>query len=320
MDPLHDVSATFAIRRKLDELRPAIVHTHSSKAGILGRLAAIRGEARLVHTVHGWGHTPADSFLRREVFIGAERIVARWTDALVAVSAEVREEGLRRAIGRADLYEVIPEFVDYRPHDPDFEASRRYARRELDLEDGAEVVGWVGRFVPQKDPETLARAVEQILGTRTAARAVLVGDGPMRGQIERLLHSSGVGDRVAFVGIRADVRSLYAAFDVLLHPSRWEGQPRVIQEAIAERVPVIAARVAGTRDLIEDGRTGFLTTPGDSRQMAARATEVLRRTALNAPLSADAVADVAARHGHESALRGHLALYERLLTARAPEQ
>jgi glycosyltransferase involved in cell wall biosynthesis len=135
----------------------------------------------------------------------------------------------------------------------------------------------------------------------------------MRAQTEKLLQASGLSERVAFAGIRRDVRSLYAAFDVLLHPSRWEGQPRVVQEAIAERVPVVATRVAGTRELIEDTRTGFLTMPGDSEGMAARAITVLEGTSVCAPLANDVVAEVGARLGHEIALRGHLELYERLL-------
>jgi glycosyltransferase involved in cell wall biosynthesis len=250
------------------------------------------------------------------MFIKAERVVAQWTDALVAVSPEVRDEGLRYSIGWPNLYEVIPEFVDYRPENPDFAASRQKARQALSLSKGDEVVGWVGRFVPQKDPETLARALELILAARGAARAVLVGDGPMRANIEHRLRANGFGERVVFAGIRPDVRSLYAAFDVLLHPSRWEGQPRVIQEAIAERVPVVATRVAGTRDLIEDGQTGFLTTPGDDEGMAARAINVLEGASVRAPLANDVVAEVAGRHGHESSLRSHLELYERLLAKR----
>jgi glycosyltransferase involved in cell wall biosynthesis len=314
VDPRQDVAAAITLRCEIAELQPAIVHTHSSKAGILGRLAAVRTSARTVHTVHGWGHTPADSRLRRAMFINAERAMARWTDALVAVSPEVREEGLRCRIGQPDLYEIIPVFVDYRPENPDFVGSRRHARRALGLKEEDEVVGWVGRFVPQKDPETLVRALEVIFASRAVTRAVLVGDGPMRKHTERLLQAAGLGERVAFVGLRQDVRSLYAAFDVLLHPSRWEGQPRVIQEAIAERVPVVATRVAGTRDLIEDGRTGFLTMPGDSEGMAAAAINVLEGTLVRAPLAHRLVAKVAESHGHETALRRHLALYERLLS------
>jgi glycosyltransferase involved in cell wall biosynthesis len=318
VNPRHDAAAAMALRREFRDIEPAIVHTHSSKAGIVGRLAALGSAARVVHTVHGWGHTPADSRLRRATFVRAERVAARWTDALVAVSPEVREEGLRYKIGEPHLYDVIPEFVDYRPRSSDFASSRRYAREALGLEESDQVVGWVGRFVPQKDPETLVRALQLILTSRATVRAVLVGDGPMREHTANLLRATPVGKRVAFAGLREEVRSLYPAFDVLLHPSRWEGQPRVIQEAIAERVPVVATRVAGTRDVIENGRTGYLTTPGDAEGMANRTMAILDDSSLRAPLADDLVAEVAARHGHESALRGHLELYERLLAEGVP--
>jgi glycosyltransferase involved in cell wall biosynthesis len=313
VDLRHDVAAVIALRRAFRELKPAIVHTHSSKAGVLGRLAAVRDVPSIVHTVHGWGHTPADSHLRRAAFVGAERVVARWTDALVAVSPDVRDEGLRRKIGGPHLYEVIPEFVDYRPQSSDFAASRRRAREALGLQESDEVVGWVGRFVPQKDPETLVGALKLILNARTKARAVLVGDGPLREHIVDLSRANGLGERVLFTGLREDARQLYAAFDVLLHPSRWEGQPRVIQEAIAERVPVVASRVAGASELVVDGRNGYLTAPGDAKTMAVRTLEVLDDPRVRAPLADDAVAEIAELYGHESALRAHLDLYARLL-------
>jgi glycosyltransferase involved in cell wall biosynthesis len=313
--PVHDLAAAIALRRELAKCNPALVHTHSSKAGILGRLAAIGTGAKVVHTVHGWGHTPADSHLRRTLFVHGERTAARWTDALVAVSPEVRDEGLRCRIGRPELYQVIPVFVDFRPNDPDFAASRQHGRRVLALEADDEVVGWVGRFVPQKDPETLVRALELILAARAGARAVLVGDGPLRKQTQDLVQARGFAERVDFVGLRSDVRSLYPAFDVLLHPSRWEGQPRVIQEALAERIPVVATRVTGTGDLIAEGRTGYLRAPGDSEGVAECAIKVLDGSSISAPLPEDAVAELAARHGREVALRGHLELYERLLSA-----
>jgi glycosyltransferase involved in cell wall biosynthesis len=313
IDPRNDLAAVTTLRRTLRGLSPAIVHTHSSKAGILGRVAAMRRSVKLVHTIHGWGHTPDDSRLRRAMLIRAERLVARRTDALVAVSSDVRDEGLQCRIGHPDLYEVIPAFVVLRPADLDFDASRQRARRALGLEDADEIVGWVGRFVPQKDPDTLVRVLELILGSRTTARAVLIGDGPMRRDTERRLRKTGVGERVVFAGLKPDARALYAAFDVLLHPSLWEGQPLVIKEAIAERVPVVATLVTGTDDLVEEGRTGYLTRPGDGEGMAAHALAVLEGTGLRAPLAADVVAQVSARHGHELALTRHLALYKRLL-------
>jgi glycosyltransferase involved in cell wall biosynthesis len=314
--PAADVRAARALRRLYERLSPAVVHTHSSKAGVLGRWAARGSGAAVVHTVHGWGHTPADPRLRRRGFVAAERRAARWSDRLIAVSTDVRDEGLRHGIGRPDQYEVVPEYVDYSPADPDFNHARAAARAALALPPEVETMGWVGRFMPQKDPATLARAVAALLAARPGVHACFVGDGPDRAEVERTLRLGGLGERVHFAGFRKDIRPLYAAFDVLLHTSLWEGQPRVPQEAIAERVPVVTARVSGTRDLIGSGPVGFEVEPGDSAAFAARAAEVLDDPGLRAPLPAAAVEAVASANGHELALSKHRELYAELLSRR----
>jgi glycosyltransferase involved in cell wall biosynthesis len=312
--PLEDARAARELRGLYHRLGPAIVHTHSSKAGVLGRLAARGTGAGVAHTIHGWGHTPTDHPLRRNAFVASERLAARWCHRLVAVSRDTRDEGLRLGIGRPEQYEVIPEYVDYTPADPDFAGTRRRAREQLALPPDAEVVGWVGRFMPQKDPGTLAGAAAELLDARPELHVCFVGDGPDRGQVESRLTGDGRAGRVHFAGFRKDIRSLYAAFDVLLHTSLWEGQPRVPQEAIAERVPVVTARVAGTRDLIGSGPVGFEVDPGDAPAFARRAGEVLDDPGLRAPLPEEAVGAVAEANGRHLALARHRDLYATLLS------
>jgi glycosyltransferase involved in cell wall biosynthesis len=311
--PLEDVRALGALRRLFDGLQPAIVHTHSSKAGILGRRAAQGVGAGVVHTVHGWGHTPDDSALKRRSFIAAERMAASWCDRLVAVSSDTRDEGLSHGIGRPDQYAVIPAYVDYGPSNPDPARARADARASLSLPADAEVVGWVGRFMPQKDPSTLALAVVDLLRRRPDALVCFIGDGPLRDEVEAELGAAGLLERARFAGFRSDVRSLYPAFDVLLHTSRWEGQPRVIQEAVAERVPVVTARVAGTRDVFAAGAVGFEVEPGDAQAFASRAEEALAGSGPRYPLPARDVAAVARANGGERAVQLHRELYADLL-------
>ncbi len=314
LHPLLDAVAVARLRALLCRDPPAIVHSHSSKAGIVGRIAASRGRSAVVHTVHGWGHTPNDGALRRATLVGLERAVAPLTDALVAVSEGVREEGLTQRIGSPEQYHVIPEFVDYEPLDCDFARARGVARHRLALEVDDEVIGWVGRFVRQKDPETLTDSIIELRRLRPAARVVLVGDGPERGKVETRLRAAGVEAGVSFAGLRTDARELYPAFDVLLHPSLWEGQPRVIQEALAERIPVIASRVTGVTDLVSEGVTGFLAPPRDVRAMVAGANAVLDSNRLRAPLASDDVRRIAEQHGTRAARARHLALYHDLLS------
>jgi glycosyltransferase involved in cell wall biosynthesis len=311
--PLDDVRALVALRSFYRRTRPAIVHTHSSKAGFIGRLAARGSGARVVHTIHGWGHTPLDPPARRTAFVAAERIAARYSDALLAVSADVRDEGLRRGIGHRGQYRIVPESVDYSPSNRDFAAARDRARRALRLDPERPVVGWVGRFMPQKDPETLGQAMATVLTVESGAQAVFIGDGPDRAQVEGFLRQSGLSERATFAGFRSDVRSLYPAFDVLLHTSRWEGQPRVVQEAIAERVPVVTARAPGTRDLLSTGDVGIEVPPGDVHGLVAALRAILDDESRRAPLAADAVRAVARRNGHEIAVEEHLRLYSELI-------
>ena len=308
--PLSDAAVVRSLRAEYARLRPDIVHTHSSKAGIVGRLAAPRSGA-VTHTVHNWGHTPLDAAWRKRTFISLERLVARRTDALVAVSRDVRDQGLRLRIGTADQYRVIPPYVDYRASAESFPAGRAKARARLGLSEDETVIGWVGRFVPAKDPETLTVALREILERRgDGTRAVLIGDGPMRERIEREL--SPLGERVRFPGRRDDVRELYAAFDVLLHVSRWEGKPMVVQEAIAERIPIVATRVSAIEELVLPG-LGFVVDPGDVAAITQRTLDLLASDEVRAPVSEDRIREVANRDGHEVTIAKHVELYEELL-------
>jgi glycosyltransferase involved in cell wall biosynthesis len=314
--PGHDVAALLTLKRVLRTSSPAIVHTHSSKAGILGRLAAGH-DAKVIHTIHGWGHTPDNPSWMSKLFVGLEQLAAERSDALVAVSADVRDEGVRRGIGGEEKYRVIPELVEFAPISDDFVAARREARRKLGLPDGEEVIGWVGRFVPQKDPETLLGVIERVLKARPNARMVLVGDGPLRIEVESEVARQGNARRTIFTGVRDDARQLYAAFDVIVHVSRWEGQPLVVQEAIAERIPVVATDAEGVKDLVIDGLTGYVVAPGDIHALSEATETILAGSSLRAPLADSAIEDVAEVNGRDIALARHLELYEGLLGLRS---
>jgi len=311
--PRQDVHAVRVLRAIYGVAQPSIVHTHSSKAGILGRAAADRTPARIVHSIHGWGHTPMDPPWTRRLLICAERMAAKRADILIAVSADVRDEGLQLGIGQPAQYRVVPEYVDYDAVSDDYGAARLTARAELGVPQDVPLVGWVGRFMPQKDPTTLARAVARTLQLKPDAWAAFVGDGPHREEVERVLGAAGVSGRARFAGFRADVRHLYPGFDVLLHTSRYEGQPRVVQEAIAERIPVVTARVSGTRDLLSAGDVGTEVEAGASDAMAEELVRRLSDPSLRAPLGAGAIAEVAMRNGRDASRRLHREVYAQLV-------
>jgi glycosyltransferase involved in cell wall biosynthesis len=309
--PVHDVACVAELRRVYEHLEPDLIHSHSSKAGIVSRFAST-SQAKVVHTVHGWGHTPVDRPMKKRAFVALERLAARRADALVAVSADVLDEGLALGIGRPEQYHLIPPGVDFRPRSGDFQVAREHARRELGIDSDERVVGWVGRFVPAKDPATLVKTLTRLLDADGGpSRAVLVGDGPLRAEAEEQL--ARFGRRVLFTGLRRDARELYPAFDVLLHASRWEGQPLVVQEALAERVPVVATRVPGVSDLVgEDGR-GFVVEPEDVSALERRVMQVLGEPGLRAPLPTAAIEQLAERNGQRASGVRLAELYRELI-------
>jgi glycosyltransferase involved in cell wall biosynthesis len=312
--PMRDGRALLTLRNEIRGLQPDLVHTHSSKAGVLGRLAAGWAGVDAVHTIHGWGHTPADPTLRREILVASERFAARYARVLLAVSEDVKQEGLRLGIGTANKYAVVPDPVDLAPEREDFGGARAQARSRLGLSQDDEVVGWVGRFVDQKDPDCLVVVLQRLLGERKGLRAVLVGDGPRRREVEERLAQVGLRDRALFTGLQ-DARQLYPAFDVLVHTSRWEGQPdpRVIQEALAKRIPVVATRVSGLSDFVVPGRTGYVLEQGDGAGVARQALEVLADGHLRAPIDTTVISELRSRFGKEVSLARHTEIYAALV-------
>lgn len=296
VDPPADLLATRSFTALCRKLRPDVIHTHSSKAGLVGRLGAQPPGSIRLHTVHGWGHTPLDPPLRRRLLIGAERLAALRTTKLIAVSAEVRDEGLALRIGGPDRYVVIGAPVDMRPCAPgvDFALLRATARDQLRLPAEAEVIGWVGRFSAQKDPGALVAVLSRLLERRQSVHAVLVGDGPDRDVVDTGLAREIAQRRVVMTGVREDVRALYPAFDVLLHTSGWEGHPRAVREALAERVPVLSARVGGTGILSDDARLGGEVPVGDADAYVAGLEAILDSPSRRAPIDEDALVAVRA--------------------------
>jgi glycosyltransferase involved in cell wall biosynthesis len=296
LDARSDLLAARSFAALSRHLRPDVIHSHSSKAGFVGRLGGLGGVGIRFHTIHGWGHTPLDPPRRRQLLIGAERLAALRTTKLIAVSPEVRDEGLALGIGRADQYAVIGSPVDMRPHASyfDFESARAEARARLRLPQDAEVIGWVGRFSAQKDPEALVAVIGTLLTQRHNAYAVLIGDGPDRAAVQARMASEIAERRVLLMGARDDVRALYPAFDVLLHTSRWEGHPRAVREALAERVPVVTARVGGTSVVSSDPLLGVEVEPGDTAAYRAGLVAILDSPSRRAPIDPRALAPLRA--------------------------
>jgi glycosyltransferase involved in cell wall biosynthesis len=268
VDPWRDLRARAWLVRALRDARPEIVHTHSSKAGILGRYAArSAGVPRVFHTVHGWGFSPRTPAIARAVFVAAERAAAGRADRLVAVSEQVRDDGLRHGIASPSAYTVIRPGIEMGPF-RDLEALRRgraRVRSELGLAPDAIVAGTIARFAPQKNLEMILPLIPRFPDVHW----LLVGDGPGRGAFERAARAAGGNGRVHLPGMRTDVAACAAALDLFLLVSLWEGLPLTLLEAGAAGVPIVSADVGGAREILPPSPAGRLFPAGDGAALLA---------------------------------------------------
>jgi len=250
-----------------------IVHTNSSKAGILGRWAAwLAGVPVIVHTVHGWGHHDRQHPLVRKLYIILERLTLLITDRLIAVSALNVKKGLADGIGKEEDYVVIRSGIEMdRFGHPQVLPSK--TRAALGIPSEAPVVGSVTRLSPQKAPLDFVQAIHLISKSVPKACFVVVGDGPLRDQVEALSARLGLSDRLIFTGLRRDVPELMATFDIFVLSSLWEGLPRVLPQAMASGLPIVATAIDGNAEAVRDGVNGLLVPPG---KPAALAEAVIR--------------------------------------------
>ncbi len=281
--PLQDMSVVRHLREIIRRDRPHVLHTHTAKAGTVGRTAArLAGDARppvVVHTFHGHMLKGEFSPTRTRVFRAIERTLAHHTDALVAVSPEVRDELVEMGVAPASKFAVVRLGI---------ELSERMAgaadgaslRASLGIPPDRFCIGWVARMSAAKQPGDVLRTVRLLRDRGVDAALILVGDGPERARLEAQARMLDLVEGVHFVGFQNDVGPWFHAFDVLLLPSRSEGTPVSAIETLASGRPVVATDVGGTRDVVEDGVSGFIVPLGD----VAAGAERLERLALDREL------------------------------------
>jgi glycosyltransferase involved in cell wall biosynthesis len=319
--PLRDARAILRLARLIKRERPAILHTHTAKAGAVGRIAALlAGEARppiIVHTFHG--HVLRGYFnpLMTFGFRTLERWLARSTTALVAVSPEVRDDLVRLRVAPASKFVVVRLGIELEERTGSDEATRTETRRQLGVPPEAFIVGWVGRMTAVKRTDDVVRALQGLVERGVDAYLCLVGDGPDRDHLEHFAHDLGVVKRCLFMGYQDDVSRFYSAIDALLLPSVNEGTPVSVIEALAAQRPAVATRVGGTPDIIRDGVDGFLAEVGDADALADRLAELAADPARRARMGAAGRARVLERYAVERLVDDIDRLYRTLLDARA---
>ena len=268
ISPLSDTLAFKGILESLNSIKPLLVHTHLSKAGTLGRLAAkVKSVPVVVHTFHG--HVLRGYFKHSltHFFLQVERQMARFADALIAISPTTRDELLSLGIGREEQWRVIPLGLDLHPfmNLPVRESAAKHFG--LNLSGVGPIIGIVGRLAPIKDVFTFLDAAQLISKQEPNSIFIVAGDGPQR-EILKSRASHLLGERIIFLGWVSELRELFGLLDVVVNTSLNEGTPAALIEAGAAGLPIVATDVGGTKTVVVHGKTGLLTEPRDPTQIA----------------------------------------------------
>jgi glycosyltransferase involved in cell wall biosynthesis len=285
INPLKDIAACIKLYRLLKKHKPHIVHTHSSKAGILGRLAAkLAGVPVIIHTFHGFGFTPGQKPPVRAVFVFAEKFCARFSTALIFVSKANMDEARKRGFCDKGNWRLIRSGIklsDYPPEKPD----RAGTLASLALPPDARYVLCIGNFKPQKNPLDFVRVAAEVAKKMPDIFFVCTGDGELKNAARDLALKNGIAGRCRFPGWRGDAPQLLACAEAFTLTSLWEGLPRAVVEALKSGAPCALYATDGVRDIIRDGENGFIVPPGNAAALAEKISALLGDAALRARMA-----------------------------------
>jgi glycosyltransferase involved in cell wall biosynthesis len=267
--PLQDLRAFLGLWRLFRKERPQIVHTHSSKAGILGRWAAkLAGVPLIFHTAHGFGFNDFQRRAVHSVYLGLEKLTARITTKLFLVSYANAEKAEKCGVVKQGDWILardsiaVDEFIRPKP--------RRQKLRDWGVPENKVIVGMIACFKPQKSPEDFIEVAAQVLKKTDRAHFLMAGDGELRASVEERIRRHGIGRHVTLLGWQdeQEMPEVYRNLDIVVLTSLWEGLPCVFSEAMACELPIVATNVDGAREAIMDGDNGFLHEPHDVDAMA----------------------------------------------------
>ncbi len=279
VQPLHPLKDTMALLDLTAFLRSHfyhIVHTHNSKAGFLGRMAAkLAGVPVIVHTVHGFAFHDQEPLWRRVLFRNLERLGSHWCDKMIFISQPLMDWALKDHIVAEEKVEKIYSGIQVDKFLPVKSEERDRIRSKWGLRQEEAVVGMVSKLWEGKGHSVLIEAFKLLKEKIKDAKLVIVGEGYLYDELLRRVNTNGLRESVLFTGFQMDVSEIIATFDVAVLPSFFEGMGRVLLEAMAMEKPVVASRVGGIPDLIDQGINGLLVRPGNVKELAEALEKVL---------------------------------------------
>ncbi len=279
INPIVNLKAVADIRRIMVQGNYDIVHTHSSVAGVIGRIAAFSaGVPVVLHHVHGWGLHARKSNLIQRLYVNLERLCAGFTNQLIVVSRPDIQKGLAHRIGREEKYTLIYNGIDLeRFRQP---LNDKQMHKKLGLDPDCKHVGMIGRLDGQKNPLDFIRAAGTVVSRYPKVQFLIVGDGYLRPECERIIDELNLRGKFFLLGYRNDVPRIISMLTITAMSSLWEGLPIAFLESMSAGKPIVANNVDGASDVVIDGETGFLVTPHQPSEMAERILYLLNNENL----------------------------------------
>ena len=317
VSPWNDLLTLLKLYFYIKKERFDVVHTHVSKAGILGRWAAkLAGVPVIVHTTHGnIFHGYFNPFFTR-FFILIQKLTALITDKMITLTQLEQQQWLEQGIGKSIPYTAIGDGIDLKRFNPEnLQMSRSEIRKNLGLSVNDFVIGTVARIVPIKGHEYLIRSASNVIKEIPRAKFLIVGDGPIRKEMEELTVQLGLEGQVTFLGVRKDVPELLSIMDLFVLPSLNEGMGMSLVEAMAMGLPVIATQVGGVPEVVTDGKTGILVPAQDSTALAKAIVRLAKDAKLARELAQAGHERAHSAFGAEAMVDRISAVYQELLTA-----
>jgi len=311
---VYDAIALFKICRFLTKEKFDVVHTHTSKAGLLGRFAAkFAGAPLVVHTPHGHVFFGYFGPLKTKIFILLEKLANRMTDKIVALTHREKADYISYRTCPEEKITVIHSGIELNKLQEYTLAEKTKLKKEVGLPEDSFVVGTVGRLVPVKGPEFLIKASQTIIPAHPNTYFLFAGDGPLKKDLQKKAKEAGEEKNIVFLGWRDDIAHILSVFDVFCLPSLNEGMGRVLVEAMAHGIPIVASEVGGIPDLITPGKNGFLVPPKNPEELAKH-IQILIEDENKRRKMGEAGKKMAPRFSHDTMVKNIAELYEELLT------
>ncbi|MEO8033372.1 MAG: glycosyltransferase family 4 protein [Acidobacteriota bacterium] len=298
VNPLRDLAGLTRLVRYLKRENFTLVHTHTSKGGIIGRLAAkMAGIPVVVHTTQGYAFNDyAGNALSRALFLVAERAATGWCDAVIAANDADRTEAVGRGIVKADKIVTIPNGLDLAEADRQLACAPDGIRAELGLNPGGPIVGAMARLARQKGLDVLIDAIPQIAATVPDVEFLIVGSGELEAELKARAITTGFAERIHFQGFRDDWYRVLRGLDVFVMPSRWEGLPITLLGAMAAELPIVATRIKGIADVCSGADVAVLVEPDHVPSLAQQIVVLLQNREKATMLGRAARAHLVARY------------------------